>query len=142
MLPWPGLPVTVMSTHIDMFGHVNHTRYLEYMEWARFAWAAHLGTPLPELVRDQGVGPAIIRATLSFRRECRLGDELLVTVRAVSARRGIGRLHQDIVDRHSGERVCDAEMAFVMLDLGTRKAVPLPPFFLTQLPAQASTLGA
>jgi len=85
MLPWPGLPVTVMSTHIDMFGHVNHTRYLEYMEWARFAWAAHLGMPLPELVRDEGIGPAIIRATLSFRRECRLGDELLVTVRVVSA---------------------------------------------------------
>ncbi|MDP2316989.1 MAG: thioesterase family protein [Pseudomonadota bacterium] len=134
MNAWPGLPITVMSTHIDMFGHVNHTRYLEYMEWARFAWAAALGVPLPELVRDQGIGPAIIRAQLSFRRECRLGDELVVTVRALSARRGIGRLHQDIVDRRTDERVCDAEMAFVMLDLATRKAVPLPAFFLEQLP--------
>ncbi|MDP2308018.1 MAG: thioesterase family protein [Pseudomonadota bacterium] len=138
MLPWSGLPVTVMSSHIDMFGHVNHTRYLEYMEWARFAWAAHLGVPLPELVRDEGIGPAIIRAALSFRRECRLGDELLVTVRVVSARRGIGRLHQDIVDRHTNERVCDAEMAFVMLDLATRKAVPLPAFFLDQLPVRGA----
>ncbi len=131
---WPGLPVTVMSTHIDMFGHVNHTRYLEYMEWARFAWAAHFGNPLPELIRDQGIGPAIIRANLNFRRECRLGDELLVTASAVSARRGIGRIHQAIRDTRTDELVCDAEMSFVMLDLAARKAVSLPAFFLDQLP--------
>ncbi len=134
MNPWPGLPLTVMSSHIDMFGHVNHTRYLEFMEWARFAWAADLGVPLPELVRDEGIGPAIIRAQVAFRRECRLGDELLVTVRPLSARRGIGRLHQDIHDTRTNERVCDAEMTFVMLDLTTRRAVPLPAFFLDQLP--------
>ena len=127
------LPLTVMSTHNDMFGHVNHTRYLEFMEWARFAWAASLGCPLPEMVRDQGVGPAIIRAQLSFRRECRLGDELVATVQPVSARRGIGRLHQDIYDARTDERVCEAEMSFVMLDLVARRAVALPSFFLDQL---------
>jgi YbgC/YbaW family acyl-CoA thioester hydrolase len=135
MTSWPGLPVTVQSTHIDMFGHVNHTRYLEYMEWARFAWAAHHGVPLPELIRDQGMGPAILRAQLQFRRECRMGDSLLVTARALSARRGIGRIHQSIADTRTGELVCEAEMTFVMLDLTTRKAVPLPAFFLDQLPA-------
>lgn len=132
--PWPGLRLTVMSTHIDMFGHVNHTRYLEYMEWARFDWAAHYGNPLPELIRDKGVGPAIIRAHLNFRRECKLGDELIVTARAVGARRGIGRIHQEIRDVRTDERVCDAEMTFVMLDLTSRKTVPLPEFFLVQVP--------
>lgn len=132
-MSWPGLRITVMSTHIDMFGHVNHTRYLEYMEWARFAWAAHHGFPLPELVRDQGIGPAIIRANLNFRRECMLGDELLVTAKAMSSRRGIGRIHQEIHDVRTNERVCDAEMMFVMLDLKARKAVPMPKFFLDQL---------
>ncbi|MFN7145245.1 MAG: acyl-CoA thioesterase [Myxococcota bacterium] len=133
---WPGLRVSVMSTHIDMFGHVNHTRYLEYMEWARFAWAAHHGFPLPELIRDQGIGPAIIRANLNFRRECKLGDELLVTARAVSVRRGIGRIHQEIRDARTDERVCDGELMFVMMDLAARKAVPMPRFFLDRLPAE------
>lgn len=132
--PWPGLRVTVMSTHIDMFGHVNHTRYLEYMEWARFAWAAHFDNPLPELIRDQGIGPAIIKAQLNFRRECKLGDELLVTARAVSARRGIGRIYQAIHDVRADALVCDGELSFVMIDLHARKAVPLPDFFLEQLP--------
>jgi thioesterase-3 len=132
--PWPGLRVAVMSTHIDMFGHVNHTRYLEYMEWARFAWAVHHENPLPDLIRDQGIGPAIIKAQLNFRRECKLGDELLVTARAASARRGIGRVYQSIVDVRTNELVCDGELAFVMLDLRARKAVALPAFFLDQLP--------
>ena len=135
--PWPGLPLTVMSTHIDMFGHVNHTRYPEYMEWARFAWAAHHGHPLPELIREQGIGPAIIQAQLRFRRECRLGDTLLVTARAVSARRGIGRIHQAILDTRTDALVCEGELSFVMLDLHARKALPLPAFFLEQLPSDA-----
>lgn len=137
MSPFPGLPVTVRSSHIDMFGHVNHTRYLEYMEWARFQWASDLGVPLPELIRDQGIGPAIVRANLVFRRECKLGDELLVTARPVGARRGIGRLHQEIRDVRTDELVCSAEMAFVMLDLVNRRAVPLPEFFLRALPDPA-----
>jgi thioesterase-3 len=127
---WPGLRVDVMSTHLDMFGHVNHTRYLEYMEWARFAWADHHGFPIPELVERQRVGPAILRAQLQFRRECRMGDSLRVTVRAVSARRGIGRVHQSILDVRTGEVVCEGELTFVMLDLDARRAAPLPDAFV------------
>lgn len=131
---WPGLRVDVMSTHIDMFGHVNHTRYLEYMEWARFAWAEHHGFPIPRMVTEQRVGPAILRAQLQFRRECVMGDTLLVTARAVSARRGIGRIHQSLVDTRTDEVVCEGELTFVMLDLTARRAAPLPDPFLALVP--------
>lgn len=129
---WPGLPVTVQSSHIDMFGHVNHTRYLEYMEWARFAWADFHGFPLPQMVLEEHVGPAIVRAKLHFRRECRLGDTVLVTAEAAGAQRGIGRIHQTVLHARTGELVCSAEMTFVMLDLVARKAVALPEAFLAQ----------
>jgi thioesterase-3 len=127
---WPGLEVDVMSTHIDMFGHVNHTRYLEYMEWARFAWADHHGFPIPRMVSDHHVGPAILRAQLQFRRECRMGDRLRVTARALSARRSIGRIQQTIVDVRTDEVTCEGELTFVMLDLLNRRAAPLPEPFL------------
>jgi YbgC/YbaW family acyl-CoA thioester hydrolase len=127
---WPGLPVTVQSTHIDMFGHVNHTRYLEYFEWARFAWAEFHGFPIPRMVAEEHVGPAILRAQLQFRRECRMGDRLLVTARAVSARRGIGRVHQTILLDPGGELACEGELTFVAMDLRARRAVALPPQFM------------
>ena len=90
---FPGLPVVVQSTHIDMLGHVNNARYLEYMEWARFAWSAHHGLAVPEMMRE-GSGPVIVKAELHFRRECRFGDRLLVTARPLSARRDIGQIEQ------------------------------------------------
>ena len=131
---FPGLPVTVRSSHIDMFGHVNHTCYLEFMEWARFAWAEHGGKPIPEMVERERMGPAILRADVRYRKECRLGDELHVTVEPISARRQIGRLRQRVIHLASGEVACEAELAFVMMNLDERKAVDLPPLFLDYLP--------
>jgi YbgC/YbaW family acyl-CoA thioester hydrolase len=133
---FPGLTLTVPSSHIDMFGHVNHARYLEYFEWARFAWAEHGQSPIPQMVRD-GFGPAILRADVRYRRECVYGDELHVSVEPLSARRDIGRLRQVITRTRDGEVVAIAEMTFVMIDLVARKATKLPALFLAQL-AEAS----
>lgn len=135
---FPGITVTVQSSHVDMFGHVNHTRYLEYMEWCRFAWSDHHGFPIPRMVADDRVGPAVLRVQVQFRRECRYGETLRVRAEALSARRMIGRLRQTIhavlPDGADGDLVCDAELTFVMLNLDTRKAAPLRPEFLALVP--------
>lgn len=136
MSPFPGLPVTVRSSHIDMFGHVNHTCYLEFMEWARFAWAEHGGAPIPKMIAEDRVGPAILKADVRYRKECLLGDELHVTVEPISARRQIGRLRQRVIHLASGEVACEAELTFVMMDLDERKATALPAVFLAQLPKE------
>lgn len=131
-LDFPGLVLRVPSSHIDMFGHCNHAHYLEYMEWARFAWAAHSGTPIPVMVKN-GVGPAILRVDIRYRRECLYDDELHVSVEPLSARRDIGRLRQTITRPRDNEIVCDGELTFVMLDLVARKATRLPESFLLQV---------
>lgn len=129
---FPGFLLRVPSSHIDMFGHCNHSKYLEYMEWARFAWAEHSGEPIPEMVKN-GYGPAILRVDIRYRRECLYNDELHVSVEPVSARRDIGRVRQVITRLRDGEMVADAELTFVMLDLQARKATRLTPGFLAQL---------
>lgn len=131
----------MQSTHVDMFGHVNHTRYLEYMEWCRFDWAKWHGFPIDTMVRDAHVGPALLRVQIQYRRECRLGDRLRVTAAAVSARRQIGVVHQEIWNRVTEELVCEAEISFVMMDLRERKAVDLPPAFLAEVRRRASAHG-
>lgn len=133
MEPFPGLPVTVRSSHVDMFGHVSHMAYLEFMEWARFAWAAHHGLPIPRLVAEQRMGPALIDARIRYRRECALGDDLRVTVTPLRARRSIGRLHQQVL--RGDEVCCEAELAFAMIDLDTRRLRELPPIFAGTAPA-------
>ena len=130
--PFPGITLRVPSSHIDMFGHCNHTHYLEYMEWARFAWAAHSGTPIPVMVKN-GIGPAIIRADVRYRKECLYDDELHVSVEPTSARRDIGRLRQVITRVSDDEIVCHGEITFVMIAMNARKATKLPASFLAQV---------
>ena len=132
---FPGIVVDVQSSHVDMFGHLNHTKYLEFMEWARFAWAAHAGSPIDQMITRDRVGPAILRVNIQYRRECKLGDRLLVTVEPQSKRRAIGVLRQVLTDTRTDERVCEAELTFVMLDMDTRKVAPLPAIFLATLGA-------
>jgi YbgC/YbaW family acyl-CoA thioester hydrolase len=130
MESFTGLQVQVQSSHVDLFGHVNHARYLEFMEWGRFAWSAHHGFPITQMV-EEGYGPAIIKAEIRWRRECRFGDVLRVTVKPVSARRGIGTLYQQIW--RGEELVCDGNLSFVMFDIKRRQARELPEVFLNLL---------
>lgn len=129
MTPFPGLPVTVRSSHVDMFGHVSHMAYLEFMEWARFAWAEHMGTPIPRLMAEERMGPALLRVEVRYKQECRLGDDLLITVEPEFARRQLGRLSQRVLRGPDQEEVCRATMTFAMIDLDTRKVRELPPGF-------------
>jgi len=123
---WGGIEVEVQSSHVDMFGHANHTRYLEWMEWARFAWSEWHGFPIPRMIEEQRIGPAVIRVHINYRRECRFGDKLRVHAAAWSARRSIGVIRQEIWDARSNVRVCDADVTCVMLTVDARRSAPLP----------------
>lgn len=124
--PFPGLPIIVRSSHIDMFGHVSHMAWLEFMEWARFAWADHIGLPIDRLMATERMGPAIFKLEVRYRQEGRLGDALRVSVEPISADRRLGRLRQEVRREATGELCCEAEMSFVMIDLDTRRPRPMP----------------
>ena len=124
--PFPGLPVTVRSSHVDLFGHVSHMAWLEFMEWARFAWAAHVGAPIPQLIERDRMGPALVKLEVRYRKEGRLGDELLVTVEPVSADHRLGRLRQEARLQADGVVCCEAELTFAMIDLDSRRLRPMP----------------
>ena len=132
MSDFPGLPVTVQSSHVDMFGHLGHTWYLQFMEWARFAWSEHIGLSIPTMMEEERIGPALIKAEVRYRKECRLGDELLVTVEPLQARRRLGRVRQTVV--RDGEVACEAELWFAMIHLDERTARPLPAAWMAAAP--------
>lgn len=131
MLPFPGLELVIPFAHIDAFGHVNHARYLEYFEQARFVWAAHYDMPIDQMMVE-GYGPAIVSAQVRWRRELRLSDRVRITVEPISARRGIGKVHQQVwrLNSEAPELCADGDLSFVMLDLKTRQIRPLPQVFV------------
>lgn len=119
------LEIEVRSTELDTLGHVNNAKYLEYLEWGRFAWVAEAGVPLDALARD-GLGTAIVHVDISFRREARLGERLTIRTRLAGMGTSSFRIGQDVVNA-SGETVAEAVVTSVMFDTRARRAAPIPP---------------
>lgn len=89
--------VHVRSYELDSFGHLNHAVYLNYFEHARFQALREGGFPLDEL-ESRGEGVHVVRVEVDYRREARLGTELLVRTRVDSGRTSSMTLRQVAVD--------------------------------------------
>lgn len=113
----------VRGYHLDGYGHVNHARYLEFMEDAR--WAFFDGRLDLAEWRRRGLIWVVVNVNINYRSEGRLGDELEVTVDLARLGRRSGVLKQLIRRRGSAELVTDAEVSFVILDERSGRAVEL-----------------
>lgn len=125
--------LTVRSTDIDVIGHVNNAKYLEYMEWARFDWIWKMGFTFDEMKR-RGVMPVVVNININYRKELRLLEE--VQVRTSVLKQGT----KSFVIRHElynqkEELVADADITMVMIDAQTRSSIPLPPEMTAALKA-------
>ncbi|WP_219838616.1 thioesterase family protein [Paenibacillus sp. R14(2021)] len=119
-----GLEITVRSTEIDVNGHVNNAKYLEYLEWSREEWYEQSGLPYGAFL-GMGIQTVTVNININYRKECRQGDLLNVTTEAESAGRTSFVLKQAIVNQH-GELCADARVTSVTMDAGSRKSRLLP----------------
>jgi len=120
------LEITVRSSHIDMFGHVNNARYIEFLEWDRVQMTADQGIDLLAMAAE-GLGPAVVRMEINYRLEARMGDILIIDSQPIELKNDkVGVIKQTITNKKSGKIICDAVVTFVMIDLRQRKSVPMP----------------
>ncbi|MFD1436346.1 acyl-CoA thioesterase [Kroppenstedtia eburnea] len=117
--------LTVRSTDVDMIGHVNHAKYLEYLEWARFVWLDEIGLTMEEFHRRQLL-PVVVHVSIDYIKELKFNER----IRIVSDLLRIGGKSCVIgqtVYNSAGELACKAEVTCVMIDARKRKAIELPP---------------
>ena len=120
------LEITVRSSHIDMFGHVNNARYIEFLEWDRVQMTADQGIDLLAMAAE-GLGPAVVRMEINYRLEARIGEVLLLDSQPIELKNDkVGVIKQTVTNKKSGKIICDAMVTFVMIDLRQRKSVPMP----------------
>lgn len=120
------LDLIVRSTEIDVNGHVNNAKYLEYLEWGREEW--YEASQLPyDTLKELGVQTVTVNININYRKECIQGDRLIVTTEPHSIGRSSYVLRQEIVNDR-GELCADALVTSVAMDVETRKsrAVPEP----------------
>ncbi|MDR6225947.1 acyl-CoA thioesterase [Desmospora profundinema] len=118
------IQIEVRPTEIDVMGHVNNAKYLEYMEWSREDWYNRSQLPF-DVFTDMNVGTVTVNININYRKEARLGEKLTIFTRPIKKGRTSYVLEHEIVN-DQGERVADAEVTSVTIDLEKRKSVPLP----------------
>src|SRR5262245_26419127 len=117
-------PITVRWGDMDSMGHVNNAQYFTYCESARMSYFAAVNTM--EHREDEQHGPALVAATLNFRRQVRYPAELEVATRVSEIGRSSFKMEYEIFYRGTDERVADGSGVIVWTDYEAGRSVPLP----------------
>ena len=117
--------IRVRSTQVDQLGHLNNAAFLEIFEWARWEWAEVGGSAFHDMMHTQGVGPVIVHADVSFRREVRFHERLRILTWLVGCDHKKGIILQRMI-REDGELAAEARFSFLTIDLARRKVVAMP----------------
>ncbi|MGV3526745.1 MAG: acyl-CoA thioesterase [Candidatus Sericytochromatia bacterium] len=116
--------IKISETWLDAFGHVNHARYLELYEQARWDWLAEKGLDLPYIQRT-GVGPVILRVEVDYRRELLPRQQVRITTQTVAYEKKIFVLQQQML-LPDGELSSALRVTGGLMDMRARKLI-VPP---------------
>lgn len=108
------LDIKVRGYHLDVYGHVNNARYLEFLEEARW-------TLLDERVdlrswQQRGIGFNVVNINISYRRAAFLNDELVLDAAITRIGDKSATLHQRVQLKNNQQAIVDADVTFVIVD--------------------------
>ena len=118
------LDIIVRSTEIDVNGHVNNAKYLEYLEWGREEWYEQSELPY-DAFSQMGIQTVTVNININYKKECMQGDKLTVTCEPEKIGRSSYVLKQEIINER-GELCADALVTSVTMDSRTRKSREVP----------------
>ena len=111
------IDIKIRGYHLDLFGHVNNARYLEFLEEAR--WAAFEKTVDLEALARKGLAFTVVNININYRRPALMHDILTVETSVAEWRRRSAVIRQEVKTKESGHLVADADVIFVIFN--TRK---------------------
>ncbi|GAB4526392.1 MAG: hypothetical protein Kow0063_00590 [Anaerolineae bacterium] len=110
----------------DIYGHVNHTNYLRYMQEAAFDASAAAGY---DLARYEAIGRFwLVRETdLEIMHALRYGDSVQVKTWVADFRRVRSRRMYELRLADAGDLVAQGYTDWAFLDSATGRPAPIPP---------------
>lgn len=104
----------VRSYHIDYFGHVNHARYVEFLEEAR--WQYLEGNNLLGPIHEVGAIHVVAELSIKYRKPSKTGDVLRIETQIESRLRHGFKMSQKAVIEQSRDLVLEAVVTNVFVD--------------------------
>ena len=109
--------------HADMFGHVNHARFVELLEEGRWCYNEENG--LPDLFHAAHLGHVVIKIVVNYRRGVRPGETMRIETEVKERGRSSYTMGQAIYLEPGEVQVLDAEVVNVFVETASgRVAVP------------------
>lgn len=114
-------PIKVRGYHLDLYGHVNNARYLEFLEEAR--WAYFEATHGLAWFTESGLAFVVVNININYRRPAFMNEQLVVHtgVKSLSNRSAV--IHQRITLEDMSTVVSEADITFVLFDEKQNKAI-------------------
>ncbi|MCE8026917.1 MULTISPECIES: acyl-CoA thioesterase [Halomonadaceae] len=110
------ISLRVRGYHLDGYGHVNNTRYLEFLEegrWAYFDEHPELSTSF----QRAGIGLVAVNINIDYCAAAVAGDDLEVHSRLSAIGNRSGKMTQEIHRSSDDTLVSRATITFVLLDM-------------------------
>ena len=114
--------IKVRGYHLDLYGHVNNARYLEFLEEAR--WAMMERGDL-DWFMQQGYSLVVSRVDIRYLRPASMGDTLLIETRLDRLLVRSGVIVQQVTNQGTGKAVASAEVTFAVVQPNRPGALPI-----------------
>ena len=114
----------VRGYHLDGYGHVNNTRYLEFLEegrWAYFDERPDLLAPL----QQAGIALVAVNINIDYCAAAVTGDDLEIRSRLSALGTRSGKMTQEIHRLGDDTLISRATITFVLLDMHTNQPQPI-----------------
>ena len=115
--------IKVRGYHCDFYGHLNHARYLELLEEARWSYLEDR-MDLKDW-KEKNLGIVVAALTINYRRPAPV--DTVLDIRSAMGEMGAktGVINQEMINQATGKLVADAVITFAVIDTRTGRAVPL-----------------
>jgi thioesterase-3 len=115
--------IRVRGYHCDFYGHLNHARYLELLEEARWSYLEDR-MDLKDW-KEKNLGIVVASLTINYRRPAPVDTMLEIhsAMGEMGAKTGV--INQEMINQATGKLVADAAVTFAVIDTNTARAVPL-----------------
>lgn len=116
----------VRPDDIDMFMHVHNSKYLDYVQAARYEQMIHnYKVSMPEFL-ERGYGWVVKKATINFKRPLNLGDFMIVSTQVQEIQGSDAIIDFEIVNKKNEKISCDGQMIYTLISLKSGRSEKIP----------------
>jgi len=118
--------IPVRPDDIDMFQHVHNSRYLDYIQAARYDQMIRCYKMSMEEFMIMGYGFVVKRTELNFKRPLIMGDVMLISTQVKEFSGSDVIVEFEIVNKKNEKISCDGIMVYAMINLKTGRSEKIP----------------